>query len=155
MQQYSGQNLTIRGKVVAEDLFCEKKSCPAEDSFCGCPETRDLLLKDPDNTIFSQESKSRLRLVDGNKDSLCQRILGTSKYDCGDWQSGAIYDVDGYFYAEKPVSGIAISLDFYFQVTRKNLISSAASINWFTSLSQGLINALQGLFKSSGYYPVR
>lgn len=119
--KYARQNLILRGKLVAEEVVCERKECPEDDPCCGCEDKKDLILIDADASILSEKAKARLYLFEKERKSLCQKIPGTCDYDCSDWQMGKIYNVEGTFFSEAPPPGWGRSLDFYFMIKDKEL----------------------------------
>jgi hypothetical protein len=148
--RYNQQRIIIRGKVSPEPVVCQRQECPENDSCCGCPSERNLLIKDA-GALLRPKTKGRLRILGSDGHSLCQRRLGSCDYDCGDWKEGGIYEVKGFFSAEPPPRGWKISLDYYFQAEEKRLVGI---IGFSTSLE----NAFQEIgeffknFTTSGSY---
>jgi len=138
--KYSQESITVRGKISFEAVVCERKECPAEDTCCGCPLMKDVVISDA-GAVFTPKTKSRLKLLDTKGKSFCQREKSSCDYNCGDWISGAVYDVDGVFYAEPPPPGWKLSLDFYFQVKDKELIKKTG----FKDLIGNVLEEIVGL----------
>lgn len=118
---YNRQALVIRGKVSSEPVVCERENCPDSDPCCGCPNERDLLIADP-GLVLTSKTKGRLKLVDYQRGSMCRRLPESCDYSCQDWVEGAVYDVEGMFFAEPPPSGWRLSLEQYFEVEDKRLV---------------------------------
>lgn len=147
---YSGKKTVLRGKVIQEPAVCEKKECPNEDPCCGCPTERDLLIIDSD-ALLTSKSKEALKLLGKEGESFCQRERGSCRYLCSGWNSGAIYDVYGEFWAETPPPGWNKSLEYYFKVEGKNLVKTqnlGEKVNVFIEELKGIIKNI----KTSGYY---
>ncbi|MBL7150601.1 hypothetical protein ISS86_01580 [Candidatus Microgenomates bacterium] len=138
--KYSQESITVRGKISPEAVVCERKECPAEDTCCGCPSVKNVVISDA-GVVFTPKTKSRLKLLDTKGRPFCQREKSSCDYDCGDWISGAVYDVDGVFYAEPPPLGWRLSLDFYFQVKDKELIKKTG----FKDLIGNVLEEIVGL----------
>lgn len=119
--RYNRQRIVIKGKVSPEPVVCQRQECPQDDSCCGCPKERNLLIADA-GTILRSKTKGRLRLLDSEGKSFCQRKPFSCEYDCGDWNKGAVYEVVGVFSAEPPPPGWQLSLDYYFQAENKRLV---------------------------------
>jgi len=146
--KYHQQEVVIRGRASPEPVVCERKECPTNDSCCGCPVERDLILADAGKVLTSQEGA--MRLIEAGK-SLCQRRQYSCDYDCGDWLRGAIYDVNGKFFAESPPPGWKLSLNYYFQVESKNLVKKVSLSETFNNFFSEIKNRLNNL-KTSGQY---
>lgn len=146
--KYHQQEVVIHGRASPGPVVCERKECPTNDSCCGCPVGRDLILADANKVLTSQEGT--LRLIGAGK-SLCQRKPSSCDYDCGDWLKGAIYDVNGKFYAESPPSGWKLSLNYYFQVESKNLVKKASFNETIGNFISEIGNKIAS-FKTSGQY---
>ncbi|MGB9911024.1 MAG: hypothetical protein ACPLKP_00215 [Microgenomates group bacterium] len=147
---YSGKKIILRGKVIQESVVCEKKECPNDDPCCGCPSERDLLIIDSD-ALLTSKTKEALKLLGKDSESFCQREKGSCRYLCSGWNSGALYDVYGEFWAEAPPPGWNKSLEYYFTVEGKNLVKTQN----FGERVNVLIEEVKGIFKNlrtSGYY---
>jgi len=148
--KYNQQRITIRGRVSPEPVVCERKDCPTNDSCCGCPSERNLIIYDS-GAVLTSKTGGRLRLSDAEGKPFCHRRQSSCEYHCGDWIKGAIYDVSGMFFAEPPPAGWKLSLEYYFQVESKNLIKRV-------SLGESIGNILKEIremverIKTSGYY---
>lgn len=147
---YSGKKITLRGRVFQDSVVCIRKECPEEDSCCGCPEERNILVVDP-NSVLNQQIKEKLTLLDFQGKSLCQREKGSCRYNCGDWINGGIYDIYGEFWAEAPPPGWNKSLEFYFKVKEKNLLKTTSFEDKIKSLFNDIKDLIQKQ-KTSGYY---
>ena len=146
--KYDQQEIVIRGRVFPEQVVCDRKECPTNDSCCGCPVERDLILADANKVLTSQEGT--LRLIGAGK-SFCQRRSHSCDYDCGDWLKGTTYDVNGRFYAESPPPGWKLSLNYYFQVKSKNLVKKASLNEALGNFISEVMNKIAS-FKTSGQY---
>lgn len=146
--KYDQQEIVIRGRVKLEPVVCERKECPTNDSCCGCPVERDLILADAGKVLTSQEGA--MRLIEAGK-SLCQRRPYSCDYDCGDWVKEASYNVNGKFYAESPPPGWQMSLNYYFQVESKELIKKASFKETFGNFISEMKDKIAS-FKTSGQY---
>lgn len=146
--KYDQQEVVIRGRASPEPVVCERKECPTNDSCCGCPVERDLILADAGKVLTSQEGA--MRLIEAGK-SLCQRRPYSCDYNCGDWVKGAIYDVSGKFFAESPPPGWKLSLNYYFQVESKNLVKKVSFKETFGNFISEMKNKIAS-FKTSGQY---
>lgn len=141
--KYDQGKIWIRGRVVLSPVVCEKKQCPG-DVCCGCPDYRDLVIYDT-GTILNSSGQEKLSLKDVfTGQSFCQRKQGSCDYDCGDWQSGAIYDVYGKLFADTPPPGWQKSLDYYFEAEGKNMVKTIS----FSESLRTLFNDLKEKFKS-------
>ena len=140
-QKYSGQFLEARGRVVREQAICTKQACSKEDSCCGCPEEADLIFVDTNSTLLSDKSRNLLKLLDSEKGSLCQRVVGSCGYDCQDWQEGKIYEING-----------TLTSDFYFLVRDKAPIGSLTSLDQVKNFGQDMLDYVRRLFGGSEYY---
>lgn len=142
---YNGEEIVIRGKVSPAPVVCKQGDCPADDSCCGCPDERDLLIVDS-GVILVAKTKERLRLLDYGSQSFCRRLPSSCEYDCQGWLDGAIYDVEGIFFAEPPLAGWGLSLDQYFEVEGKNLVRKAG----FQEVLENIFAEIKGMLKSLG-----
>lgn len=115
---YTKRTIVVRGRVQKEQAVCQKKECPKNDPCCGCPEEINLYLYDAGSNI-TQQTKSVFKLLDTNLLKLCQRKSLECEYDCGDWKNGAVYNITGIFFAERPPPGLNISFNHYFAVYDK------------------------------------
>ena len=150
--QYQDKFIIIQGRVTEEDLVCERKECPPDDPCCGCKHERDLVVSDSGTTVVSQSS-GVLRLLGADKESFCQRVSNACHYDCGDWQSGEVYELRGTFRTTPPPpgSGLRIYSDSYFEVQEKRLVRTLGIIDQVKSLLIDLKNIIQST-RTSGYY---
>lgn len=148
--KYSRQRVVIRGRTTREPAVCERKECPADDSCCGCPEERNLILNDS-NVVLTSNSGGRLRLLDEQKQPLCQRRVGSCEYNCGEWKVGAIYDVTGNFFGEAPPPGWKMSLEYYFLVEDKSLVRTVGILDTIGNLFNEIKAQFQKL-KTTGSY---
>lgn len=152
---FSGKALLVRGEVVTDKVVCERKECPPEDQCCGCKDTRELVLIDPDASVFKEKQDLRLRLADQRGGAFCQRKQNSCDYDCADWEPGEVYDVWGKFIRESPPPGWQLSLNFYFLVEGKTRSKEIKT----TKISTRKLNLLWSQFnewlkrrKTSSYY---
>ncbi|MFC1727524.1 hypothetical protein ACFL0Y_03300 [Patescibacteria group bacterium] len=145
--RYKDQDLTLRGEVGMESITCRKKDCPEDDSCCGCSQERNVIAIDPGGKIL-RESGGVFRLLNRRKESYCQRIIDSCDYSCGDWEIGAVYDIDGTFFADPPPRGAGSSLftDYYFEVLDYNQVEGTG----FAEKARRLLSALKDLI--TGYY---
>jgi len=148
--KYSQQKIAIRGRVVPEPVVCERKECPSDDSCCGCPPERNLVINNTGQVLSSQEGSLRLVEAQTGK-AFCTRQAKSCDYLCGDWVKGAVYDVDGEFFAESPPPGWKLSLNYYFQVEGKNLVKRVGLGESFGNFVNEIKEKLKS-FKTSGYY---
>lgn len=148
--KYSRQRVVIRGRTTREPAVCERKECPADDSCCGCPQERNLILNDS-NVVVTSKSGGRLRLLDEQKQPLCQRQVGSCEYNCGEWKIGAIYDVTGDFFGEAPPPGWKMSLEYYFLVENKSLVRTVGILDTIGNLFNEIKAQFQKL-KTTGSY---
>lgn len=147
---YSGKEITIRGKVIGAPVVCERKECPVDDSCCGCPWEKNLVIVD-EGSILSPKTKERLKLLGMEGKSLCHRLKGGCRYECGDWKEGGIYGVYGEFWAEAQPPGWSKYLDFYFKVEDKKFVKSFGFGSKIALMFQEIKNTIKNL-KSSGSY---
>ena len=150
--KYQDQFLVIRGQVVSEAAVCERKICPQYDPCCGCKNERDLIIIDSGRSSMAQ-STGKLRLLNPEKESFCQRKVNSCQYDCGDWQLGEIYEVRGIFRATPPPrgSGLKLYLDYYFEVQEKSLVKTLGIFERVKAVFSDLKNLISST-KTSGYY---
>lgn len=147
---YNNKRVVVRGRVTREPAVCEKKECPVEDSCCGCPGERNLILADSD-TVLTSKNTGRLRLLGQQKESLCKRKPDSCEYECRGWTEGAIYDVTGKFFTETPPPGWKVSLDYYFLVESKSLVRKVGIMDTIGNLFNEIKAQFQKL-KTSGSY---
>jgi hypothetical protein len=148
--KYSQQKIAIRGRVVPEPVVCERKECPLDDSCCGCPSERNLAVNNPGQVLSSQEGSLRLVEAQTGK-AFCTRQAKSCDYLCGDWVKGAVYDVNGEFFAESPPPGWKLSLNYYFQVESKELVKRVGLGESFGNFVNEIKEKFKS-FKTSGYY---
>lgn len=148
--KYNKQKITIQGKIRLEPAVCEMKKCLPEEPCCGCPQTRNISLYDVESFLASKSS-GRLRLLGIEGKGFCSRLAKSCRYDCGDWQDNAIYEVKGRFFSEPPPPGWQMSLDYYFQVEDKSLIRRISINESIASIVREITAFFKGL-TGSGYY---
>ena len=148
--KYSGQRLVVRGRAAQNPAVCQYQDCPKEDSCCGCPVQRDLVISDP-GIALKGKSKQSLKLVTIANEPLCERRPGSCAYDCPGFKEGAIYDVAGEFVADPPPPGWNLSLDFYFKVNNQELVGKISFMDSVKNLFQAVSRTI-GKPKTSGQY---
>ncbi|HUS60147.1 MAG TPA: hypothetical protein VMX76_02075 [Nevskiaceae bacterium] len=148
--KYTQQNIVIRGRVALERVVCEKKKCPVDDVCCGCPQLRNLVIKDPGKTLTS-ESEGLLRLLDSKLQPFCQRSKTSCDYDCQDWVDNAIYDVSGLFFAEPPPTGWKMSFDYYFQVEDKEPVKKVGTVDIIKNIFNEAVSKVKEWTTSGSY----
>lgn len=149
--QYSGKEVTIRGRVGLVPVTCQKIDCPKEDKCCGCPGERSLAMSDP-GEVVTQSTVGRLTIFDRSGKQFCQRKVGTCEYSCPDWSVGGIYDVDGMFYAEAPPPGWKMSLNYYFRVSDMRLVKNLSFLGKVGNFWEEIKRLFSGLKKQSGSF---
>ena len=150
---YNDKYLELRGIVTEEATVCERKECPQEDRCCGCPDNKDLFLSNADSG-WQSSTAGRMTLLDKGGSHLCSRLVNSCQYGCNSWEPGAIYRVSGKFYATPPPPGWMMSLEYYFMVDGKTMLSQ---VSWTDTLSN-TINYWWGSLRdslSSGSYIAR
>jgi len=147
---YSGKKITLRGRVAEAPVVCQKKECSPDDSCCGCPLERNLVLLD-EKGILTSQTKEALRLLDREGKSFCRREKGSCRYQCEDWKKQGVYEIYGEFWAESPPPGWGKSMDFYFKVEEKKLVVSLGLGAKINLLFQDIKNFFKSL-KTSGEY---
>ena len=147
--KYHNQIITVRGVTDQEAVVCEKKECPAEDTCCGCPESKNLILLEPQMTL-ENKLQSRLPLLDAKLEPLCRRGINSCQYVCSDWVRGALYDVTGIFHGEKQL-GLSVVVNLNLQAQSKEIVKN---LNFFDSMAnffEGLKQAVTQ-FNTSGTF---
>lgn len=119
---YQGKSISVRAQVYQEPITCEKKVCSKEDKCCGCASARDLLAQDYRVSIGKEGLEDSLRLKNSSGLSLCQRAKNSCNYDCGDWEIGGIYDINGGFTMTSGPEGWNRPTGLYLTVYNKNLL---------------------------------
>lgn len=149
--KYANKPLIVRGRVSQDKVVCERVECPANDSCCGCPAKKNLIISDADLPFLSDQPRN-LPLFGSNEESLCTRKLGSCDYLCPTWQQGQVYDVEGIFSAETPIAGSGIQIwDFYLEVESNRLVPKTESNGWFQGITSNVQELIKQL-KTSGYY---
>lgn len=136
--KYNKQRIAVRGRVDAELVICERKECPAGDSCCGCPPTRNLKLVDAETSSISSGQKI-LEILDAEGQPFCRRPTSSCDYDCRDWILGGVYDVEGTFLTDT------------LQVEDKTLVKRANFLDSLKNAFLGLQKTIKK-FKTSGSY---
>lgn len=150
---YKDTRLVILGKVGMAPIVCDRRECLPEDSCCGCPTERDLVLTDADKIIF-KESVWRLKLAGLESKPFCQRITGSCDYECPGWEMGGVYQVGGQFYAEAPPMGSAWRLytDAFFEVENYFLVKSTGWWDLPGTIAAGVAELIGGLKSAGGQF---
>jgi hypothetical protein len=148
--QYSEKRVVLRARVLPEPVVCERKECPVTDPCCGCPPERDLIARDP-GVVLSPKTGERLKLLDSDGHSFCERGQSDCQYRCPGWSENAIYKISGVFYAEPPPPGWKKSLNYYFQVESKELVSQVGVGEYLGNLAREIREWIEKI-KTSGYY---
>lgn len=122
---YMDQFVIVRGQVIPEEVVCERISCPPEDSCCGCPKRRNLIIIDPSASIIRQ-LPGKLLLLTEEKEPLCYREEDSCDYECPDWQIKGLYEVRGIFRATPPPLGTALRIyfEYYLEAQEKDLVKT-------------------------------
>lgn len=147
-ETYSGQELVIRGKVSELEIVCNKMQCQPGDYCCGCPEDRDLVIRDSGSMTFSQNPQSILKLKTADEDSFCHRKPGSCEYNCGEFKIGQIYDVRGMLVNERAPSGLNISLNLYFLTSDYGWVAESQGGFWNELIA--LFNTVKGKIANLG-----
>lgn len=142
---YKNTRMTLAGRVEMTAVTCRRQECPTDDECCGCPQERDLILKDFDKELL-KDTAWRMKLLDQDKNSFCRREAGSCDYVCDGWTEGDIYLVEGTFFADPPPpgSGWRIYEDVHFEVNRFSLLRKGSGWDW----PGRVVNALQELVGS-------
>jgi hypothetical protein len=150
-KKYANRQLVVRGRVSEDQVVCERSSCPKDDSCCGCPLKKNLIVSDADLPFLSDQPRN-LPLFSPEEESLCVREPGSCDYNCSGWQIGSVYDLEGTFFVEAPIAGSGIQIwDFYFSVEGKTQDSQAEGMSFFDRISGNLKEIIKQL-RTSGYY---
>lgn len=147
---YTKKRVTVRGKLSQAPVVCQKKICPAEDSCCGCPDRRSLLLADA-GVVLSPKSWGRLELVVERGEKPCQRLAGSCEYRCREWVIGDIYDVEGTFFAEPPPPGWNLSLSYYLMVENMKTAGKLTSTDSLRTIIKEIKDNLRSFFTPETY----
>lgn len=149
IEKYNNQTVTVRGVTDQEAVVCEKRECPAGDSCCGCPQTKNLILTDP-GIILENKLQSQLTLLGVDLEPLCRRQEKSCQYLCSDWVRGALYDATGIFHGEKQL-GLSVVVNLNFQVQNKEMVKN---LNFFDSIGRffEILKQALGQFKTSGSF---
>jgi hypothetical protein len=147
---YNAKKIAIQGKVAMDQVVCNKVDCPSSDRCCGCPSSKNVFLKNTDNSVQTS-TVGALNLLNSDGKAACTRIVGSCNYDCGDWEDGAIYNVTGTFHADPPPPGWMLSLDFYFLTDSKALVGHISSFQTVSGFLKGTWDYLKS-FTNSGQY---
>lgn len=149
--QYNKQMITVRGVIVPQAVVCEKRECPSQEPCCGCPLERNLVVKDYEASL-TNTTYEQLKLLDRNLTPFCQRPLSSCEYDCGDWDKGSLYDIEGTFvYQSTPA--LKVALDMYLQVDNKQLVKKESTFDSFFNLFNQIRKLIEG-FQTSGSYVI-
>ncbi len=147
---FANQEVTLVGRVVKGPAVCQKKECPENDPCCGCPDDRDLIIYDQ-NTSFSQSAGGKLQLLNTDSKPFCSRAVGSCDYQCGDWQDGGIYQINGTFFYKKPPPGWNSSFEYHFIVGGKKMLGEVDLSKSATNFWQELKQQFKNLTTSGGY----
>ncbi len=149
---YLDKNLFLVGMVTMEPVTCARKECPKEDTCCGCPAERDLVIADQDKVVV-KDTSYLLRLFAPGQLAYCVRVPGSCDYQCPGWEINDVYQVRGTFFGDPPDKGTAWRpfLDFYFEVSEAQVITQAKSTDWLKRVFKGIEETVQQL-RNSGYY---
>lgn len=147
--KYNKQIVTVRGVSDQETVVCEKKECPADDSCCGCPQNKNLVLVNPQITL-ENKLQSQLPLLNADLEPFCRREINSCRYLCPDWVRGALYDITGIFHGEAQ-TGLRVIVNLNLQVQNKTIVKD---LNFFDSLGRFFEGLKQSLnqFKTSGIF---
>lgn len=150
--KYQDEFVLIRGRVLEEDVVCERIDCPPADPCCGCKDKRNLIITDVGSAIVTQ-MPGKLILLTPEKEAFCYRRTSSCEFECPGWNPGAIYEIKGIFRATPPPAGSGLKLYFsyYLEVREKNLVRGVGIIEKVTALFNGLKNIIASS-RTSGYY---
>lgn len=147
--KYNNQTVTVRGVTDWEAVICEKRECPAGDACCGCPQTKNLILTDPE-IVLENKLQSQLTLLSADLEPLCTRQDNSCQYFCPDWVRGALYEIKGVFHGESQ-AGLRVTVNLNLQVQNKEMVKN---LNFFDSLVRFFEGLKQSFsqFKTSGSF---
>lgn len=150
--KYKDEFLVVRGRVLEEDVVCERIDCPSDDPCCGCKDERNLIITDVGSAIITQ-MPGKLVLSTPEEEAFCHRRKNSCEFECPDWRPGGIYEIKGIFRATPPPrgSGLRIYFGYYFEVYEKKLIRKVGIIERVMALFNGLKNIIASS-RTSGYY---
>lgn len=148
--KYNNQRVEVKGRVTLERVVCSKADCPVEDKCCGCPEQRNLVIKDEAKPLGS-EDKGLLRLLDLKNQPFCQRRPDSCDYDCADWIDDGIYEVEGTFFAELPPAGLNIAFNYFLQVENKKFAQKTGSFDFIKNVFNDAVQKLKNWATSGSY----
>ncbi len=153
--KYKDETVMVRGRVIEEDMVCERIDCPSDDPCCGCKDERNLLVTDVGSAIITQ-MPGKLVLLTPEKEVLCQRRRNSCEYECSGWRPGSIYEIKGFFRAEPPPrgTGLRIYFGYYLEVHEKKLERGVGFIEKVIALFSSLKNIIASS-RTSGYYILR
>lgn len=147
--KYNNQPVTVRGIIDQETVVCEKRECPVDDTCCGCPQNKNLILTEAQIAI-ENKLQTTLSLLGANSEVLCQRQTGGCQYDCPGWVKGAVYDVTGIFHGEKQL-GLSVIVNLNLQVKSKEMVKKLSLFDSLNRFWDGLKQTF-GEFKTSGTF---
>ena len=150
--KYKDEFLVVRGRVLEEDVVCERIDCPSDDPCCGCKDERNLVITDVGSAIITQ-MPGKLVLSTPEEEAFCHRRKNSCEFECPDWRPGGIYEIKGIFRATPPPigSGLKIYFGYYLEVHEKKLVRGVGFIEKITALFNGLKNIIASS-RTSGYY---
>lgn len=150
--KYQDEFVVVRGRVLEEDVVCERVDCPPNDPCCGCKEERNLVIADAGTNIVTQ-LPGKLVLLSPEKEAFCYRKKNSCEFECSGWRPGGIYEIKGIFRATPPPigTGLKIYFGYYLEVHEKELVRGVGIIERVTALFNGLKNIIASS-KTSGYY---
>lgn len=156
MSAYRDQRITLAGRTQLATVACTRQDCPKEDTCCGCPEERNLLLADYDKELM-QDSAWQMRLFSKDEEPFCRREPGSCDYQCRGWTIGDIYEVEGSFFADPPPPGSGWRLyeDFYLVVSDFRMVEESSRWDIPGRFGRGLRELWEGLRKAGGQYVLR
>ena len=149
--KYANRKLIVRGKILEDKVVCERRTCPANDSCCGCPPKKNLVIADADLPFLSDVSRE-LPIFGPEEEPLCTRKQGSCDYDCPGWQLGGVFDVEGTFLAEAPIAGSGIQLwQFHLEVISQRPAPKTETSSFLEEI-KGNIQEIIKQLRTSGYY---
>lgn len=153
--KYKDELLVVRGRVIEEDVVCERIDCPTDDPCCGCEDERNLIITDVGSAIITQ-MPGKLVLSTPEEEAFCHQKRNSCEFECSGWRPGGIYEIKGIFRAEPPPrgSGLRIYFGYYLEVHEKRLVRGVGFIERVVALFNGLKNIIASS-RTSGYYILR
>lgn len=150
--KYQDEFVVVRGRVLEEDVVCERIDCPSDDPCCGCKDERNLVITDVGSAIITQ-MPGKLVLSTPEEEAFCHRRKNSCEFECPDWRPGGIYEIKGIFRATPPPigSGLRIYFGYYLEVHEKKLVRGVGIIEKVTALFNSLKNIIASS-RTSGYY---